>query len=232
MLVNFCNQHYAILIVSHHYSHSERKAMKKLIPAKLIFIFLLVFTSCSQNFDQEISGEKHIIAHPQYDFDDQIAGSGWEVGTTITLEIDDPANGLGADYFNSQEAQITEVENISVNFFPGNAWNLEPGHIITFSDGETTVTHVVQDLSIDTIDIENDLLQGTAKPGSEVMVWLEMPDSHELRVIADASGFWRADFTGIADISEGSAGAVAQNDIPPIGSSHTRINWTVDDQQD
>ena len=206
--------------------------MKKLILANIIFIFLLFFTSCSPKINQEISGEKHIIAHPQYDFDDQIAGSGWEVGTKITLEIDDPANGLGVDYSDSLVAQITEVENISVNFFPGNAWDLEPGHIITLSDGETTVTHVVQDLSIDVIDLENDFLQGSAKPGSEVMVWLEMPDSHELRVKADASGYWQADFTGIADISEDSAGAVAQNDIPPTGSSHTRINWTVDDQQD
>jgi len=200
--------------------------MKPLTPVKLIFIFLIFFTSCSPNLNQEISGEKHIIAHPQNNYNDQIAGYGWKVGTTITLEIDDPANGIGTDYSDSQEAHITEAENISVTFFPGVDWDLAPGHIITLSDGITTVTHVVQDLSIETIDIENDQIQGTAKPVSEVMVWLESPYSHELRVKADASGHWQANFTGIGDIIEASTGAVAQNDIPPSGSSHTRINWT------
>ncbi len=192
---------------------------------KLVFITLIIFTACSAEIDQEITGEKHIIAHPQYDYDDQIAGNGWALDTTVTLEIDDPSNGTGVDYYDSQEAQLTEVDNISVNFFPGSDWDLAPGHIITLSDGETTVTHVVQDLIIETVDVEKDLIQGTAKPGSEVMVWIEDPEALELRVKADSAGNWLADFTGIFDIDEDTVIAAAQNDIPPTGDSHTRFNW-------
>jgi len=199
--------------------------MKTFIPVKLFLIFLLFLTACSTEIDKEITGEKHIIAHAQYDYDDHIAGNGWELDSIITLEIDDPSNGTGVDYSDSQEAQLTDVDNISVNFFPGNEWDLTPGHIITLSDGEITVTHVVQDLSIEVVDVEKDLLQGTAKPGSEVMVWIEEPESFEMRVTADSSGLWTADFTGIYDIDEDTIVAAAQNDIPPTGSSHTRFNW-------
>ena len=192
----------------------------------LCFIILIILLSaCKPDVPEEVHGEKHIIVHAQYEYDDQIGGSGWEIGSTITLEIDDPSNGSGVDYSDSQEAKLTEVENITVNFYPGNDWDLKPGHIITLSDGETTVTHVVQDLTIETVDIEKDLIQGTAKPGSEVMVWIEEPEALELRVNANSSGSWMADFTGIFDIDEDTVVAAAQNDTPPTGDSHTRFNW-------
>lgn len=205
--------------------------MKTVTTTKLCLIILLLISSCSRNVDQEVDldqevvGEKAIVAHPQSEFNDQIDGSGWEVGSTVTLEIDDPTNGTGADYTDSQEAHISDVENITISFFLGPDWDLQPGQIITFSDGETSVIHVVQDLGIDQIDLDADLIHGTAKPGSEVMVWIEFPDSYELLATADASGNWYADFTGAVDIREITFGAVAQNDIPKTSDSHTRVDW-------
>jgi len=191
----------------------------------LLIIFLAVFTSCTSKANlPEYCSKKSLAAHPQFTFNDQIAGFGWQPGSTITLEIDDPATGEGADYTDSQVAALTDVECATVNFLTGDAWDLRPEHIVILSDGKTTSRHIVQDLGIDGIDIEANTFSGWAKPGSEMMVWVEAPYEHELRVTADTNGHWFVDFTGTTDIIESSIGAVAQND-DPNSDSHTRINW-------
>jgi len=163
--------------------------------------------------------DRHIIAHPQHD---QIAGSDWEIGTTVDLNISD---GEGANYSDSQVAHETDVENITINFEFRGDWDLQPGHIITFFDGEITETHVVQSQEITSINVDTEVISGTAVPGTDVMVWFENPSNHEIVVTAsEVDGTWSADFSSIADIAYGTWGAAAQNDNPE-SSSHTRYNW-------
>ena len=169
--------------------------------------------------------DKHIIAHAQSENEDQIDGYDWEIGSTVSLEIDNPSNGVGVDYADSQVAHETEVEHITISFWLGYDWNLQPGQIITFYDGETTETHVVQSQEITSINVDTEVISGIAVPGTDVMVWFENPSNHEIVVSADGNGLWSADFSGIADIAYGTWGAAAQNDNPD-SASHTRYNWS------
>ncbi len=175
------------------------------------------------------NGEEHIVAHPQWDpsaqdwYQDQIDGLGWEIGTWVTLEIDDPSNGPGLDYSEDQEAHETEIEERTVSFMLGE-FDLQPGHQITMYNEEVTKTHVVQSQEITEIDVETDVITGTADPGTEVMVWFEYPEPHEIIVVANEFGDWTANFSGIADIGYGTWGAAAVNE-PLDSASHTRYNW-------
>lgn len=209
------------------YSREIRGFMKQYTGIFLI-AFIAVFSSCTPKVNlPEKCSPKSIVAHPQYSLSDQIVGFGWQPDSVITLEIDDPTTSEVVDYSDSQVAELTDVECATINFFPGDAWDLHAGHLVILSDGKTTIQHIVQDLHIEEIDIEADTFSGRAKPGSEVMVWVEFPYEHEIRTTANAEGHWFVDFTDTTDIIDSSTGAVAQND-DPSSDSHTRINWNFD----
>lgn len=178
--------------------------------------------------------DKHIIAHAQYDPAvqdmrcDQVDGSSWDLGSMVTLTIDDVSTGPGVDFVFTQEAHETEVELITVSF-PMEDFDLQPGDILTMSDGLVTETHVVQPQTITSVDVETDIIEGFAPAGEEVIVWFEYPGFAEEIVTADeTTGYWFVDFSlyGL-DVAYGSGGAAVMND-PIDSSSHTRFNWNFD----
>ena len=172
----------------HWFTQMHHKQFKWKTITILLSITALLFSPIS-SFAME-GDEKHIVAHAQYDptvqdhYQDQIAGSSWDIGSWVTLEIDDPSNGPGVDYSAGQTAKEKEAEGITADFLLGE-FDLKPGHIITMSDGTTTRTHVVQPQEITSIDVESDTITGTAPEGSEVLVWFENPGFHELIVEAN-----------------------------------------------
>lgn len=189
-------------------------------------IMLLIFqTMCSPIDGDEVGIGNYLIAFPQYDFEDQVDGYGWQIGDTVTLTINDPSNGDSVDFTDSQVAKKFEEEDFTVRFNTGDQWDLKPGQIITMSDGDITIKHVVQDFVTNVIDIETDTITGTANPGSELIVRIDAPYLHELIVTADDVGEWRADFSGIADIIQSSIGSVIQFDSVDR-NNQTLIRWT------
>lgn len=173
----------------------------------------------------EVAVDKYLIAYPQYDFEDQVDGYGWEIGETVTLTINDPANGDSVDFSDSQVAMKFDEGDFTVRFNTGDQWDLKPDQIITMSDGEITIEHVVQDFTADVIDIEKDTISGRANSGSELIVRLDAPYLHELTVTANDAGEWRADFSDIADIIQSSIGSVIQSDNIN-NNNQTLIRWT------
>jgi hypothetical protein len=131
----------------------------------------------------------HIAAFPA---SDQVNGSGWPDGATITLEIDDPSNGPGADYSDNATAQPSTQPPGEFQFELVGVFDVQAGHLVTVTDGTTTKTTVVTELVVTEVDPYTDTVSGTAGAGSEVVVGVGVTGR---RVIADGTGSWIADFS-------------------------------------
>ncbi len=134
-------------------------------------------------------------AEPQ---SERLTGQWWQVGTTVTVEVDDLGTGVGVDW--SDSATVVQApwdpQQGYVEFFPGgDGFDLQGGQIVTMSDGVTDKIHTIAPLAITAIDITNDVVDGTATPGSQVNVWVSRPEDIQRNVTAAADGSWTADFS-------------------------------------
>ena len=120
--------------------------------------------------------------------EDQIAGFGWEEGDNITLTID---YGGVEPYTDMKPAGYSpELDEVVVDFFPGeqDGFDVMAGNIVTLSYGVSETFHVVKSQVITDIDVETDVIRGTADPGTVVEVWLEGPDPYNIISTADEYG--------------------------------------------
>lgn len=120
----------------------------------------------------------------------------WPENATLTLSIDDPSNGLGEDY----TAQIIAGQGETfphayLGFALYDAFQIQPGHIVTVSGGGYSVTHIVKDLRITNVDSENDIVSGKCTPGSEVRVTVSNLGQRTVFVLVDPAGNWSVDFS-------------------------------------
>jgi len=145
-----------------------------------------------------------------------LSGEGWPAEVDVMVTADDPGT------VEDPDIAMTLATNAEGGFhgdqvFPG----LEPGWFITVTDGVTTKTHTVRNVSITDVNPATEIMRGKADPFTEVFAhvdgnlagyWLE----------ADSSGEWLADFTGhhagrpdpqgLYDITPGSRMRVLQFD--------------------
>ncbi|NLI70327.1 MAG: hypothetical protein GX364_05660 [Firmicutes bacterium] len=115
--------------------------------------------------------------------------------------------------------------------------DIEVGDIVTITGTKITKVHVVTALEVDLVDVDNDIISGTAAPGIIVRVDIyaeEGPGSSRM-VIADEEGNWVADFSQDVgeepwdrahDIEPGDRGSVCQ---PDEDDDCTCIDWFVPD---
>ncbi len=137
------------------------------------------------NQDICVPPEKSIVVHV---IEDQIAGFGWEEGDNITLTID---YGGVEPYTDMKPAGYSpELDEVVVDFFPGeqDGFDVMAGNIVTLSYGVSETFHVVKSQVITDIDVETDVIRGTADPGTVVEVWLEGPDPYNIISTADEYG--------------------------------------------
>ena len=81
---------------------------------------------------------------------------------------------------------------------------LEPGHFMTVSDGQTTKSLLLKDITMEVFDTVNDTMAGIAPPGSQVWVAAGPQDHQDGQLVtAMETGAWTADFTGIVNITTG-----------------------------
>jgi Carboxypeptidase regulatory-like domain len=152
------------------------------------------------------------------------AGGGeWSDGATITLEIDDPDIGTGIDYTAQTTADSSQDPNVAFRFALAGVFDIQPGHVVTVTDGTNTATHVVTDLTVTAVDQNADTVTGTAAAGSEIGVGVFAPAGPSRNVVAEG-GNWTADFSGLFDIQAGSGGFAIQNDND---GDQTLVFWSV-----
>ncbi len=137
-------------------------------------------------------------------FQDLVEGFGWEEGTEVTITVDDgdPATEV---FTTTAVVERWGEEEWDVGFWIELEFDVQDGHLVTVTDGTTTKEHVVTPLTVDGIDDENDLVFGTAVPGTEVQValWGTETEPHvERAVVANddpddeiPDGYWAADFS-------------------------------------
>ena len=117
----------------------------------------------------------------------------WPAPATITLTIDDPHNGAVVDFTKVQAGRADT--GFSINFH--GEYDVQPGDIVQVTDGTTTLSHIVRDLTITRLDPAADRVEGTAEPGSEVSLSIGGPEAgvtpFNKTVTADASGAWVVD---------------------------------------
>ena len=168
--------------------------------------------------------------------ENEVHGYQFPLGASVTLTIDDPQNGVGVDYTDTQTVGVADWDsNQTWVRFALDAFTLEPGQLVSMTDGITTKTHTVTDLTVTTIDPVADTIAGTAEPGSQVEIgWIcEENKCAFRRVITNGSGHWLADFSVVGedddekdlfDIHPGSGNEARQSDVD--GDS-TNMQWRV-----
>lgn len=146
-------------------------------------------------------GEPPPELNPQFNvrrLENAIEGWEWEMGVEVTLTIDNLGNGPGVDYVDALIVGPADWDpNQSyVRFEISPPFTIEPGNIVSMDDGTTTKTHVVTNLLVTGLDLDTDVVSGTADPGAWIELWTcDDVTCYHRRAIADIGGFWSADFS-------------------------------------
>jgi basic membrane lipoprotein Med (substrate-binding protein (PBP1-ABC) superfamily) len=98
--------------------------------------------------------------------ENRILAMDWLPGINVTVTVDDPANGVGVDF---TDTQITNSTGF-INFDNLGGLVLGPGMYIEMTDGILTKFHTVTDLVVTEVDAATDTVWGTATPGGNLNV--------------------------------------------------------------
>jgi signal peptidase I len=98
------------------------------------------------------------------------------------------------------------------------------GDKVIFTDGETTRTHIVENLGITDVDKTGDIVTGTADIGSLVYAWVHEYDGTEMQLMVE-DGTWQAYFGSMGiDLVEGICGRA---EIRDEDGNATAVDWCV-----
>lgn len=142
---------------------------------------------------------------------------GWLPGIQVTLMIDDPATGPDPDFTSTATSPSSGQ---GFEFDPGNAFDVQRGHVVTVTDGTSNVVHVVRDIYVVSASVATGEVRGTANPGATLQVAAPTASGpvHQ-EVVADSSGSWVA---GPFELLPEAWGNVSQFD--DLGNS-TDVLW-------
>ena len=134
--------------------------------------------------------------------EERIDGTGWLVGATISVEINDPITPASPDYTNTTTVIVHPGDENQTYFnldFNGQ-YDLKPGDVVTVTDGTTIKQHTVTSLQITDANPTTDVISGTAAPGSYVDLQTCGVGGCVYRTeLADSSGNWSANFGVVGD---------------------------------
>ncbi|MBI5943075.1 MAG: BMP family ABC transporter substrate-binding protein [Chloroflexi bacterium] len=150
----------------------------------------------------------------------------WPDGTTVHLTIDDPATPQSPDLTREGVMAVTTWGDprTYIRFDFAEEYNLEVGDIVTVTDGTTSRTHVVLNLSVTTANETTETITGQASPGSVVIVWPHEFGEATTETTTEADGIWQVDFTGRFDLV---AGAGGRSQILDQAGNATAVDWYV-----
>jgi len=130
----------------------------------------------------------------------QVDADGWPVETLLTLTVEDLSTGLSPDYTDTATSQLIDPQDpdagTAITFHFNNNYTLKSGDVVTVSGGDITRTTTVADFHVTNVDVENDIVSGTAGVGItsvNVRLW---SSPIEMQRDADVvNGVWSADFS-------------------------------------
>ncbi|MBV6396821.1 MAG: hypothetical protein HFACDABA_02423 [Anaerolineales bacterium] len=162
-----------------------------------------------------------------------VEGYEWPVGASVTMTIDDPANGAGTDFTDT----VTADSGGTARFDDVGGIDLAAGVYVAMNDGTTYKDHTVTILALTSVNQASDTVSGTTTSGNFVNTWVECsPGNTATRYVwADGGGNWTADYSVVGiqpeeqttcDIQPGSHGEVME---PDAEADHTDIDWSIPD---
>lgn len=191
--------------------------------------------------DWDNTGDDWSIPNPNFSArknENQIHGYEWTLGSSVTLTIDDPGNGVGTDFTATQTVGVADWNpNQTFVRFDLGSFTLQSGQLVTMSQGGTIKTHTVTNLTVTAVDPVADTVSGTADPGTQVDVGHIYCDQNGCvgfrRVTADTNGNWLADFAHVGedsdeqDIVDINAGTNSEARQCDNDGECTTYNWSV-----
>ena len=118
---------------------------------------------------------------------DHMWGQEWLPGSTVRVDIDDPAVAGGVDF--TTTLPTDDNGRFEVFDLP---FDIQPGQLVTVVQNEEYVkTHEVIDVTIDEVDVVADTVSGTAAADT-VTVVVVFPE-FSVQVTSDGAGAWAAD---------------------------------------
>jgi hypothetical protein len=152
-------------------------------------------------------------------FYDTVSGWSWLPGTEVTLTIDGP------DINGTENYTLTKTVGVDTDSTPDTIlfdfrgeFYVQPGHIVTLSDGGISIVYEVEYLEVTQVDPDSNIVQGLAEPYDEVLVILGEPWTTKV-VFADDEGKWEAGFEDIVPETWGMA------QIPTGYENRTITSW-------
>ncbi len=154
----------------------------------------------------------HFTVFPEWEFFD---GLDWPDGARVSISVEGkPECSLERESFGG--------------FFNGNfpqGCDIVFGDTVTFADDTTTRTHVVRNLYVTNVDIDENTVSGKADVGSTVFVWPHDGWFEPLQLIANDLGEWQADLDDRGyDIRDDSVG---RSEIRDEMGNATASDWHV-----
>lgn len=171
-----------------------QKALIHFIRVVWALTFVLGIAGVPQNtgrataVDWDIPGPPRIFA--QYT-DDHIRFEYTDPGAEVTFSIYESQGGN----LLWEESRTADESGFAMVSIWDHRVDLQPGMFVMVSDGTTTKELLLEPLSLDTFDPDENVMAGTAAPGREVWVVANNdPDSCGVVVTADENGDWSYDF--------------------------------------
>lgn len=200
-----------------------------IVPCALLLL-LCGLVGYAQAHPAEQASIPYIEVNPDWDY---ISGINWPLGSDVQISIDDPATGQNPDYQFSAIAAEDPHEQTFFTLYFGSQYDLNPGDVVTASDGVTTKLHIATTLHILGASVEGDTLWGTGDPGSNIHV--NFGQSPRLdNVFVGLDGSWLVDFTDIYDVQLQDWGTSEQYDEDQDRTSSKWVSptMTVDRKSD
>ncbi|HSF81777.1 MAG TPA: hypothetical protein VLA49_11115 [Anaerolineales bacterium] len=142
-------------------------------------------------------------------------GLDWPDGATVSITVED-------------KPECTFTKESWNYFFNGGfpaGCNVEVDDTVTFTDGNTIRTHIVRNLAITAIDLDEDTISGLADEGTTVYVWPHDAWFEPLQAVANESGVWQVDLGDVDyDIQEGASG---RSEIRDDTGNATAVDWSL-----
>jgi predicted metal-dependent enzyme (double-stranded beta helix superfamily) len=200
--------------------------------------------SAETTLDWFVAPDLTALRNPQGigDTGDMLMGRGWSLSETIEVDVAD-VDGSAAlstqvsaewDCGSSCLQQGTwDLDDLGFTLDPGmtvTGYQEWPSHLDPPSSWTTTLE--VQRLTVDLVDVVNDVVAGTADPFATVTI-VQPPGSEATDedhvvsvVVADLNGLWSADFNGLWDVDLGDVGTAGVSDAEGMD---TRVLWQAPD---
>ncbi len=129
--------------------------------------------------------------------ENQIHGLGWIMGSEVTLQIDDLGTPAAPDYTAvlTVNSMAPWDPSLTLVLFDNLPFTIQPGFLVSMSDGTTIKEHRVSPLAIDGVDYQANTMWGLANPEVEVILFAFGPVFEQIGSNSDSSGNWEAHFS-------------------------------------